>query len=479
VLVIYRLTSRHISHRAAISWLCLASLFFYGFWNPKYLVLILLSIIFNFLLAQKISTTKKKRAKIFVTFGIITNLSALIYFKYANFFIDTISAISSFELTVNTIILPLAISFFTFQQIAFLIDSYTTDETEKNFVDYILFICFFPQLIAGPIVHHKEMMPQFSRPQSNWKEDFNIGVAIICIGLFKKIVLADNFATVSSPIFISADNQEQLELGQSFLAMVFYSFQIYFDFSGYCDMAIGSARLFGIKLPQNFNSPYKATSIVDFWRRWHMTLSRFLRDYLYIALGGNRKGTGRRYVNLATTMVLGGLWHGAGWNFVIWGALHGAYLCINHLFHHFQRHSIAINNFANTRAFSLITWVITMTAVAVAWVFFKAQSFDGAWTILSNLVSAPLTELKHAYILLSKKQLLLLVTGTLVCIALPNCTEIFSRYKVTIGSPQVNSILTWNTGWLYSTIVAILASSALYQMIYMQNIISEFIYFQF
>jgi alginate O-acetyltransferase complex protein AlgI len=477
--IVYQLTNRYIGHRAAVIWLCLASLFFYGFWNPKYLVLILLSIVFNFLLGRKISLAGKTHAKALVILGITLNLAALAYFKYTNFLVDTITAISSVEYSINTIVLPLAISFFTFQQIAFLIDAYSTDETEKDFVEYVLFICFFPQLIAGPIVHHREMMPQFSCKQRNWKEDFNIGIAIICIGLFKKIVLADNFAIVSSPIFLDADSKQDLELGQSFLAMVFYSFQIYFDFSGYCDMAIGSARLFGIKLPQNFDSPYKSTSIIDFWRRWHMTLSRFLRDYLYIALGGNRKGTTRRYINLAAAMLLGGLWHGAGWNFVIWGGLHGIYLCINHLFHHVERSSSLVSRCSSHILFNLLSWLLTMSAVGIAWVFFKATSLEGAMLILSNLIDAPFKESYYAYILLSKAQLTLLCSGVFICLCLPNCTEIFSKYKATIDSPDSSTILAWRKSWLYSIVTATLASAALYQMIYMPNVISEFIYFQF
>ena len=271
--------------------------------------------------------------------------------------------------------LPLAISFFTFQQISYLVDSYRGETKEYDFLNYALFVTFFPQLIAGPIVHHKEMMPQFASKWNLVKNYKNIalGLFIFSIGLFKKVVIADTFAVWATAGF---DTATTLNLFEAWATSLSYTFQLYFDFSGYTDMAIGAALLFNIKLPINFNSPYKATSIQDFWRRWHITLSRFLKDYIYIPLGGNRKGEFRTYANLMATFIIGGLWHGADWTFVFWGFLHGFALVIHRAW---SKLGFKLN--------TILAWFITFNFINISWVFFRAKEWDDAIKVLSSMFS--------------------------------------------------------------------------------------------
>lgn len=294
------------------------------------------------------------------------------------------------------VILPLGISFFTFQQIAYLVDAYRGETQEYSALKYGVFVSFFPQLIAGPIVHHKQIVFQLYDKaiyRFNW-EKFAIGITIFIAGLFKKVIFADNLARYATPVFQDAARDMQVQFFQAWGGALAYSLQLYYDFSGYSDMAIGAAFMFGITLPINFNSPYKATSIIDFWRRWHITLSNFLRDYLYIPLGGNRKGEIRRYINLMVTMLLGGLWHGAGWTFVLWGGLHGVYLIINNQWRSLCKKlgRARQGNHGWSRA---IGTFITLVAVVIAWVFFRASNLDAALVLLrgmmgENGVSIPL-----------------------------------------------------------------------------------------
>nr|WP_297496400.1 MBOAT family protein [Ferrovum sp.] len=313
-------------------WLFSASLFFYGWWNPAYVSLLLASICFNYGVGKALSREQARnhlrRAWWILACGITADLCLLGYYKYANFFITNVSGLLNSNWHIDPVILPLGISFFTFTQIAFLVDAYRGDVKESNFIHYGLFVTYFPHLIAGPVLHHKEMMPQFAHPityRPHW-ENFSVGLTLFTIGLFKKVILADGIAPYANLVFNAADHGTQILFTEAWGGALAYTFQLYFDFSGYTDMALGISCLFGVKLPINFDSPYKSVNIIDFWRRWHITLSRFLRDYLYFPLGGNRKGPFRRYANLMATMVLGGLWHGAGWTFIIWGTLHGFYL---------------------------------------------------------------------------------------------------------------------------------------------------------
>ena len=312
---IYFILAKYKSGEMAISFLVIASLFFYGWWNPIYLALIILSISVNYFVGEAIvrsrTISKNRHTKALFISGLLFNLGLLAYFKYANFIIENTNTFLGLDTQISQIVLPLAISFFTFQQLAYLIDAYKGITKEFKFSHYVLFVTFFPQLIAGPIVHHKEMLPQFMQADSMKPrfENVIIGLSIFILGLFKKVVLADGIAQYSTPVFDSALTGNTISFFVAWGGSLAYSFQLYFDFSGYSDMAIGIARIFGILLPLNFSSPYKSLNIIEFWHRWHMTLSRFLRDYVYFTLGGNRKGSFRRYINLLTTMLLGGLWH--------------------------------------------------------------------------------------------------------------------------------------------------------------------------
>ena len=368
--------------QACFAWLTGASLIFYGWWNPAYLGLILFSILFNYGVGIfLVNIPRSINKKLVLAFGVTTNLGLLGYFKYASFFITNFNMLAGTELNLYKIILPLAISFFTFQQIAYLVDVYHGETKETNFLHYCLFVAFFPQLIAGPIVHHKEMLSQFARVTLYRlrTEHLAVGFTIFAIGLFKKVVLADGIAIVATEVFAGAENNIPVTFFEAWGGALAYSFQLYFDFSGYSDMAIGVARMFGIRLPLNFNSPFKATSIIEFWRRWHITLSRFLHAYLYIPLGGNRRGEFRRFLSLMLTMLLGGLWHGAGWTFVLWGGLHGFYLVINHGWRKIY------GSRKKSKLGAIIAWVTTMLAVVFAWVPFRAESIDSATKLLSSM----------------------------------------------------------------------------------------------
>jgi alginate O-acetyltransferase complex protein AlgI len=286
------------------------------------------------------------------------------------------------------IVLPLGISFFTFTQIAFLVDVRSGIAREYSFVHYLLFVTYFPHLIAGPIIHHREVMPQFAAPETYRPrgDHFAIGLTLFTIGLAKKVLLADNLAEYADAVFDAARDGERPPLIAAWAGALSYTLQLYFDFSGYSDMAVGLSLLFGIRLPFNFDSPYKARNIAEFWRRWHMTLSRFLRDYLYIPLGGNRHGPARRYVNLFVTMVLGGLWHGASWTFVAWGALHGAYLVLHHGWRRWAGR--AASGTGAAPAASLPALLLTFLCVVVGWVFFRAADFETARVMLLGMAGA-------------------------------------------------------------------------------------------
>jgi len=375
-LIYFYLNKKRLTE-ASKAFLVLSSLFFYAWWNTAYLPLILVSMLFNYTLGKELSKEQKGKKrfspKILLTFGITANLLLLGYFKYADFLIENIDALFGVDIPLLHLALPLAISFYTFQQIAYLVDSYRKETKEYDFLNYAVFVTFFPQLIAGPIVHHSEMMPQFAQIRNKVMRPANIalGIFIFTIGLFKKVVIADSFAVWATQGFDVANSLNMLEAWMTSLS---YTFQLYFDFSGYTDMALGIALLFNIKLPINFDSPYKATDIQDFWRRWHITLSRFLKDYIYIPLGGNRKGEIRTYTNLFTTFLLGGIWHGAGWTFVLWGALHGLALVIHRAW---QKVGMRIP--------ALLAWFITFNFINIAWVFFRATNFDDALKVLKGM----------------------------------------------------------------------------------------------
>lgn len=368
---------------AAKGFLVFASLFFYSWWDIVYLPLILSSILFNYLIGttlsksnedNKIGLNKTFSRKSILVFGIVCNVALLGYFKYTDFFLENFNGIFGSNIPLQHIILPLGISFFTFTQIAFLVDAYRNEVKEYDLVRYMLFVTYFPHLLAGPILHHKEMMPQFANPRNSVINYRNIavGLFIFSIGLFKKVIIADTFAVWANTGF---DTATTLNLFEAWATSLSYTFQLYFDFSGYTDMAIGISLMFNIKLPINFNSPYKALNIQDFWRRWHMTLSRFLRDYIYIPLGGNKISSFRTYVNLLATFVIGGLWHGAGWTFIFWGFLHGMALII---------HRIWTN--LGFKMWTWLAWFITFNFVNIAWIFFRAKEWDDAIKVLKGMI---------------------------------------------------------------------------------------------
>jgi len=439
-------------------WLILTSLFFYSFWNIRYLPLIFISIIFNYCIGTTLNDPDniklKVNKKIVLIAGIAFNILLLGYYKYFDFFIKNINIVFSSHLDILKIVLPLGISFFTFTQIAYLVDAYKNTVKEADFINYTLFVTFFPHLIAGPIIHHKEMMPQFANLRSKILNNRNISLALllISIGLFKKVLLADNLALFVHQGF---DIRPHLSFLEAWFVSIAYTFQLYFDFSGYTDMALGIALLFNIQLPQNFNSPYKAVNIQDFWRRWHITLSRFLRDYIYIPLGGNKKGTLQTYNNLLTTFLIGGIWHGAAWTFVIWGALHGIATVLHRIW---KTWNISINNNCSI--------VVTFLFVNFAWIFFRAHNFHDAQKVINGMIGLSGFIIPRTNKLLFKfpedfqLNWLLILVSIIVIFCLKNSNEIAKKFK-----PSVR----------YLILAVILGYIAILNM----GKISEFLYFQF
>jgi alginate O-acetyltransferase complex protein AlgI len=497
VILVFFLIGARDRHRVAVVWLVGASFFFYAWWNPSYLGLIVGSILFNYIVGVELSRGEKNKALLVA--GIAANLSLLGYYKYTNFLIDNLNHFFSTDLGNFEILLPLGISFYTFQQIAYLVDAFRGETREYNFLHYCLFVTFFPQLIAGPIVHHRELLPQFASNsiyRINWN-NISVGLTIFSIGLFKKVVLADSVAVYANPVFSAADSGAALTFFEAWGGALAYTCQLYFDFSGYADMAIGASRFFGIQLPLNFNSPYKSESIIEFWRRWHITLSTFLRDYLYIALGGNKKGKVRRYVNLMATMVLGGLWHGAGWNFIIWGFLHGAYLIVNHAWR--NMFTIIFKRDSNTsfflwRGISILT---TFLAVVVGWVFFRAETLDGAFFMLGAMaglngavlpasLSSELSFLGNLVIFEGRyigEFGPIKGWGLIACLLffawfLPNTQEIMARFTPSYQYRSINGVSRFaiqNLGLKEAIFVGIILAAALTQI----SGEDEFLYFNF
>lgn len=372
VLVVHFLVLKGPLQKYRILWLNIASLYFYANWNYRYLLLILVSVLFNYTFGSYLNRHKARWALIL---GVGANLLLLGYFKYYYFVIENLIPLGVPENWIFKPLLPLGISFFTFQQLAFLVDEYNNEDRIYSFQKYLLFVCFYPQLIAGPIVQHKQIITQFDKLNSFHEESFVRGCIVFVFGLAKKVLIADHLSKYVSTAFNATKDGQLISAIDSWIGILSYTFQIYFDFSGYSDMAIGLGLMFGLIMPLNFNSPYQATNISDFWRRWHITLSSFLRDYLYIPLGGNRHGIFRKNLNLFITMLLGGLWHGAGWNFLIWGGLHGLYLIICHNYKKILKIEFSPN----------LSWGITFLSVVFAWIFFRAANFAEASTFIKSL----------------------------------------------------------------------------------------------
>jgi alginate O-acetyltransferase complex protein AlgI len=440
--------------QASKAWLVFASLFFYSWWNVIYLPLILGSILFNFAVGSTItkmgdslSVKKGFSRKGLLSFGIVSNIALLAYFKYMDFFILNANGALGTQWNLMHIVLPLGISFFTFTQIAYLVDAYRNEVKEMDYLNYSLFVTFFPHLLAGPILHHKEMMPQFDSIKSKVINYKNIaaGLFLFSIGLFKKVVIADTFAQWANAGF---DSAQSLNLIEAWATSLSYTFQLYFDFSGYTDMALGVALLFNIRLPINFNSPYKALDIQDFWRRWHITLSRFLRDYIYIPLGGNRNGEFRTYSNLFTVFLVGGLWHGASWMFIIWGALHGSAIVIHRAW---KSLGLSMNKY--------LAWFITFNFINITWIFFRAKDWDAAKNILSAMAGAN-GMMFHEGKNISSETSLWILGAFLVVLLLKNSME-------TLHSFQPN--------WRYLFLFLIFSLAGILNLMH----VSEFLYFNF
>lgn len=355
--------------------LVIASLYFYAYFNIKYLYIIVVSILANYLINRIFRKIEGKKLRLLVLLaGLAFNLGMIFYYKYYDFLIGIINSMASSNFNLINVMLPLGISFFTFQQLAYVIDSYKKQVKDYTLLDYSLFVTFFPQLIAGPITLYSEMIPQFE-DEKNKKfnsENFSKGLMAFSFGLAKKVLIADVFAIAANYVFANPNDANTTNL---IIGMLSYTFQIYFDFSGYCDMALGLGYMFNIKLPINFDSPYKSYSVVEFWKRWHITLTRFFTTYIYIPLGGNRKGKIRTYVNIFLVFLASGIWHGANFTFILWGMLHGLASIINRVFE--TRH---------TKKCSVFEWLTTFTFINITWIIFRADSISDAVNIIKHIL---------------------------------------------------------------------------------------------
>jgi alginate O-acetyltransferase complex protein AlgI len=492
----------------ALRWLILASLFFYAWWRPLNVLLLSPSIVVNLLLARwlrRLGDTpgREKTSAWVLAAGIAFNLAFLGYFKYRNFFMEGVNDAFGTTFVLTNLILPLGISFITFQKIAFLVDVHARRITSFTVQDYCLFVLFFPQLIAGPIVHYRELMPQFQKATARFDgTDVSLGLTLFFLGLFKKVALADGIAPMVSTIYDSAAGGSSIALIPAWLAAIGFTLQIYFDFSGYSDMAIGAARLFGIRLPPNFDSPLRATSIIDFWLRWHITLTRFLTAYVYnpllltltrrrlargLAPVGGKNTTVGAYVSLLVfptvfTMLLSGLWHGAGYLFLFWGALHGVYLSVNHAWRLFgPRRGQAPATGVTALVGAVAAFALTFLAVVFAMVFFRSENWAAATSIVSGM--AALNGLTGD--VLSGRDLVLLSRWTLallfVALALPNTLRVLDRYEPALGFTPRSSAsrpdlpVKWQPSPAWAVALAAIAAVAIVRL----SGPSEFLYWQF
>ena len=444
--LVYSILNRSKLTIASRVWLACASLFFYGWWNPAFLPLILISIAGNYATAcsiQRYVKRPKLNKKMILIIGLCFNLLLLGYFKYFNFFISNLNNVLPIKFSVAEIILPLGISFFTFTQIAYLVDVYRGIAKEYSLLNYTLFVTFFPHLIAGPIIHHKEMMPQFDSIKNKLLNRKNIfaGSFLFSVGLFKKLILADTFRIWANYGF---NGNVHLTMIEAWVVSLSYTFQLYFDFSGYTDMALGASLFFNIKLPANFNSPYRALDVQDFWRRWHMTLSRFFRDYVYIPLGGNRRSMPRSYFNILVTFIIGGIWHGAGWLFMLWGFLHGI---ANMISRWAKTLNIKLNMF--------VAWFLTFNFINLTWVIFRSKDMGTAMNILSSMF-----DLSKKGSSISSLAFLFILAGFVITLGFKNSNEI--TQKVT-------------PSYRWAALIGLLFGLS---MLFMTRR-SEFLYFQF
>lgn len=484
VLCGFFLLARFVGRPAAAIWLAAASVFFYGWWSTTYLPLLLGSIVFNYTIGYIISKNLERaraKAKLALYVGVIGNLLLLCYYKYSNFFLGEISKAAGLNMPMLELILPLGISFFTFTQIAFLIDAWRGKVSEYNFWHYLLFVTWFPHLIAGPILHHGQMMPQFRDPEIYRARSRNIaiGLVLFSVGLGKKLLLADPMSAYADPVFSAVAHGQAVGPLIAWTGALAYTLQIYFDFSGYSDMAVGLSMLFGIRLPINFNSPYKAQNIIEFWRRWHMTLSQFLRDYLYIWLGGNRHGEARRLLNLMLTMLLGGLWHGAAWTFVAWGAIHGGYLCVNHLYRKLPG-SFQLDGYLPKSITIPASVLLTFIAVIIAWVFFRADSMHAAQLMLTAMMGAGDSQWLDIFKELTVPKFVASASLSMLIIwFFPNMYELIDLVENRITTKDHEGFKIASALSIPAAIICSFIFFASLSSTFGVNVISPFIYFQF
>ena len=516
-----------MSRGLALGWLTAASLGFYAWWRPINVLIVAPSIAINFFLARRLASThatseRSRRATLIA--GIVFNVVFLGYFKYTNFLVGAVNDVTGTELVWSQIILPLGISFITFQKIAFLVDVHAGRVTSFTFREYLLFVLFFPQLIAGPIVHFREIMPQFERARCRFNaDDVAVGLTLLGIGLFKKVVLADGIAQYVSPIYQAAAAGTDIPFIAAWTAAVGFTLQIYFDFSGYSDMALGLARCFGVRLPANFDSPLKTSSIIDFWARWHITLTRFLAAYLYnpmvLWLTRRRIARGQSPIAGATTspaaflqvlvvptlvtMGISGLWHGAGYTFVLWGLLHGLYLCVNHAWRLYGSKRISADSVPGSFV-NLAGFVVTFLAVVAGMVLFRSPNLATADAVFRGMVGVgglglpngvlarlgPLVERLPGlasgagFVGVSDLawSLAWLVGLLVIALALPNSLEIMSQYEPSLGvasaagrTPPRTVLLRWRPSLVWAAMIAVLMAAAVMRL----GPDSEFLYWQF
>lgn len=482
VLIGYYSASKFAGRDLAKLILVAMSMFFYAYWKLEYLPILLVSILCNFLCGRALATMdlgKKNQRKFLCWAAVAFNICLLSFFKYTDFVLENVYALLPTEPSfLFNYALPLGISFFTFQQIAYIIDTYNHPDTKYSLLDYSLFVSFFPQLIAGPIVHHKEIVPQFDRVidrEQRWR-NFASGVQMFTIGLFKKVIIADTMAQWVNSGF---DNAASLGFADAWCVSLAYTFQLYFDFSGYCDMAIGAALLVNIHIPINFSSPYKATSIQDFWRRWHITLSRWLRDYIYIPLGGGKREEHRVYLNILVTFLIGGIWHGAGWTFILWGVMHGVALVVHRMW---SRHGIAI--------YPPLACLLTFIFINFTWVVFRAESINSAMSIykaMLGLKSMTFMADSTLFELAGTQASLLSTLGTHLGYgfsALPPCLLLLAAICFLAPNSQelTEGIFTresypWNKAIVRAATLSLLLGAALSYMVAFTS--TEFMYFNF
>jgi D-alanyl-lipoteichoic acid acyltransferase DltB (MBOAT superfamily) len=401
----------------ALGSLALASLVFYGWWKPGYLPLFLGSVVVNFFLGRCIHGPDRRSYRVLLL-GLAANLGFLIYFKYASFLSEVAVQLGWGKSSFPVQLLPLGVSFFTFTQITYLVDRWRALAPPTSFMRYLLFVSFFPHLIAGPVLHHAQMMPQLEKPKPTWT-GFSSGLFLFAVGLSKKVVIADTVGTLVDAGFAQPSSLQTIH---AWLVLVAFAVQLYFDFSGYSDMAIGLGKMFGVDLPWNFESPYKSSSLAEFWRRWHMTLSTFFKDYIYIPLGGSRCGPFRCLFNLFLTMLLAGIWHGAGWTFIFWGALQGAGLAANHLW---RRTPVRIPR--------LLGWWMTVAVVLLGWVLFRAKNLSEALLMYDHLFGLKASRDWGLISILADNTALYVLLGLAIILVFPNAKSLAARFRPSLG----------------------------------------------